>query len=229
MEPPPKKALAMQGGHISALKALGRPVQIAYAVPDAAAAAQQWATVFGAGPFVIRSNIELVDVVHRGVPATFDHTSACGQWGSLMVELVEDHTAGRSVINDQYPDGGSGLHHIAFFVDDLVYAVRELIKHGLEVAMSARSTGGTAFHFVDARGTHGHFLELYEPSERLQRFYSSIAAAANGWDGSDPVRAAQQVGTKCREVDAFSFWRGDRPFVCLGPQDTGTCHFRSRP
>jgi hypothetical protein len=167
---------------------LGPPVQIAYAVPDAVAAAERWATDFGAGPFFVRPHIEVVDVMYRGRPATFDHSSAYGQWGSLMVELVEDHTAGPSVFRDVFPPGASGLHHLAFFADELDHTVRELVKRGYELAMSARTTGGVEFHFIDARTTHGHFLELYRPTDRLLAFYAMVAGAAAGWDGSDAVR-----------------------------------------
>jgi catechol 2,3-dioxygenase-like lactoylglutathione lyase family enzyme len=157
-------------------------------VPDAAAAAERWARDFGAGPFFVRPHIGVVDVVHRGRPSTFDHTSAYGQWGSIMVELVEDHSRGSTAVRDVYAPGESGLHHLAFLVGDLAGAVRAMLDMGYEVAMSARTEGGVAFHFVDAIATHGHMFELYEPVERLVRFYRMVADAADGWDGSDPVR-----------------------------------------
>lgn len=169
---------------------LGPPVQIAYAVPDVVAAAEQWSSDFGAGPFFVRRHIEVLDVVHRGRPATFDHSSAYGQWGSVMVELLEDHTVGPSVVNDLFAVGASGLHHLAYFVDDLDTSIRTLVERGHELAMSARTAGGLEFHFVDAVATHGHFFELYARTDRLGRFYADVAAASRGWDGSDPVRAA---------------------------------------
>lgn len=169
-------------------RALGAPVQIAYAVPDAVAAAQRWAADAGAGPFFVRPHIEVVDVVHRGVATTFDHTSAYGQWGAIMVELVQDHTDGPSVVHDVFAPGASGLHHLAFFVDDLEMTIRTLADDGHELAMSARTIGGLEFHFVDALATHGHFFELYRPTDRLRGFYDMVAASAVGWDGRDPVR-----------------------------------------
>jgi hypothetical protein len=167
---------------------LAAPVQIAYAVPDAEAAAKAWVRDFGAGPFFVRSHIALVDVIHRGRPGTFDHTSAYGQWGSLMVELVVDHGHDGSPIRDVYAPGETGLHHLAFVVDDLDETIKTLVASGHEIAMSARTTGGTEFHFVDTMATHGHMLELYERSKRLRDFYAMIASAARDWNGADPVR-----------------------------------------
>jgi catechol 2,3-dioxygenase-like lactoylglutathione lyase family enzyme len=167
---------------------LGAPVQIAYAVLDAVESADAWARDFGAGPFFVRPHVELADVVYRGRPGVFDHTSAYGQWGSLMVELVVDHGRGESTVRDQYAPGESGLHHLAFIVDDLHETVKTLVADGYEIAMSARTSNGTEFHFVDTRATHGHMLELYERSARLRDFYAFVARAAAGWTGDDPVR-----------------------------------------
>ena len=130
------------------------------------------------GPFVLVDHIELVDVVYRGAPAEFDHTSAYGQWGALMVELVQDHGDGPSAVRDMYPPGESGLHHVAFFVDDLADTLRWLTAEGYDIAMSARTASGLEFHFVDARPTHGHFFELYEATDRLRSFYAEVAARA---------------------------------------------------
>lgn len=166
---------------------LGPPVQIAYAVPDAEVAAAQWAERFGAGPFFVRRHIPVTEVVHRGRPATFDHTSAYGQWGAMMVELVQDHGAGPSAVRDLYAPDQSGLHHLAYIVDDLDDATALLAGFGHPLAMSAMA-GTTRFHFVDAVDTLGHFIELYAANDGLLGFYSMVAQAAAGWDGTDPVR-----------------------------------------
>ncbi len=167
---------------------LGPPVQIAYAVADVHSAARSWAAHLGAGPFFVREHIALEDVVVRGRPGTFDHSSAYGQWGAVMVELVEDHGDGPSPVRDMFPRDGSGLHHLAFFVENLDAAVADLLTEGHELAMSARTASGLVFCFVDTRATLGHMVELYEPTPSLRSFYSTVRAAADGWDGGDPVR-----------------------------------------
>ena len=166
---------------------LGAPVQVAYLVTDVEAAAHAWCRDFGAGPFFVRRHIELVDVMYRGRPGTFDHSSAYGQWGSLMVELIIDHGRSESPIRDVYGPDETGLHHLAFVVDDLHDVANSLVGHGYEIAMSARTVAGTEFHFVDTTATHGHMLELYERSDRLTNFYAKVAAAARHWDGNEPV------------------------------------------
>jgi len=166
---------------------LGAPVQIAYAVADARSAAELWVSRFGAGPFFVRSHIPVSDVVYRSQPSAFDHTSAYGQWGSIMVELVQDHGSGPSIVRERYAPHESGLHHLAYIVADLDAVTRRLIDDGYPLAMTAR-TSNTGFNFIDCVATLGHMIELYEESERITAFYGMVRSAAAGWDGADPVR-----------------------------------------
>lgn len=163
--------------------ALGPPIQIAYAVPDARQAAQRWASETGAGPFLVRSTTGLTNVSYRGQPGSFDHTSAYGQWGNVMLELVEDHQDERTPIREMFGTTQSGLHHLAFAVESLVEASHQLEASGCERVMSATTPNGTEFRFFDARESHGHMFELYAKSSRLADFYESIRLASVGWDG----------------------------------------------
>ena len=166
---------------------LGAPVQIAYAVPDVDTAAHRWVTELGAGPFFVRRHISVTDVLYRGAPGVFDHSSAYGQWGAVMVELVQDHGTAPSVVRERYAPHESGLHHLAFIVPDLDAATAHLATVGYELAMAARATS-TRFHFVDAVATLGHMIELYERSDRLNGFYAFVRDASAGWTGDNPVR-----------------------------------------
>ncbi len=160
---------------------LGRPVQIAYAVADARAAALDLATSTGAGPFFLARHIPVVEARSRGRPATFDHSSAYGQWGDLMVELVEEHSP-------PIVAPGTGVHHLAFMVPSLARATASCVAAGWAEALWAHTAGGQEFAFCDARASLGHLVELYEPSPRLLDFYAMVATAARGWLGSEPVR-----------------------------------------
>ena len=157
----------------------GGPVQIAYGVANIEQAALTWSETFGAGPFFVRHHIPVTQVHIDGVPAVFDHSSAYGQWGSVMVELVEVHAPSQLAV--------VGLHHLAYFVDSFDDATAELANRGWPAALSA-TAGTTRFSFHDARHELGHFVEIYEPSVGLVDFYAMVAASADGWDGTDPVR-----------------------------------------
>lgn len=164
--------------------------QLAYAVGDVEEAALAHHRRFGSGPFFVLRHVALASSVHRGVERPFDHSSAYGQWGGVMVELVRQHNADPSALHDMYPHGSGreGLHHAALFVDDLDAAFAQFEAQGMPLAQLCVTQTGTAFAFVDARASLGHMLELYEPTPQLTGFYALVAEAAKGWDGRDPVR-----------------------------------------
>jgi hypothetical protein len=165
-----------------------RPVQIAYHVPDPVVAAERCAREHGWGPFFLLEHIPLQWCRYRGAGAQFDHSSAYGQAGDVMVELITQHNDGPSVLRDLYGPDETGVHHVACFVDDLAAALRVQRESGHAIALEARTSTGVDFAMVDLSATLGHMLELYEPSEDLRRFYAHVRRSADGWDGSRPVR-----------------------------------------
>ena len=146
---------------------LGPPVQIAYAVSDIYKGIDKWISDFGAGPFFIAEHIPIKNVIYRGLPSTLDITAAYGQLGNIMIELVQDHGEGRSIIRDLYPPQKSGLHHLAYFVNDMDLVSAKLVEEGYVLAMSGQA-GENRFQFFDAISEMGHFIELYEPIESLK-------------------------------------------------------------
>ena len=166
---------------------LGPPVQIAYAVSDIFRGVDKWIKDFGAGPFFIAEHIPIKNVIYRGQPSELDITVAYGQWGEIMVELVQDNGDGPSIIRDLYPPQKSGLHHLAYFVNDMDLVSAKLIKQGYVLAMSGQA-GENRFQFFDAISEMGHFIEIYEPIESLKYLYERVRSASINWDGSDPLR-----------------------------------------
>ena len=166
---------------------LGPPVQIAYAVSDIYKGIDKWISDFGAGPFFIAEHIPIKNVIYRGHPSELDITVAYGQWGEIMIELVQDNGEGPSIIRDLYPPQKSGLHHLAYFVNDMDLVSAKLVEEGYVLAMSGQA-GENRFQFFDAISEMGHFLEIYEPIESLKFLYERVRSASINWDGSDPLR-----------------------------------------
>jgi hypothetical protein len=173
------------------VRVFGPVVQVAYVVDDPRAAALRWVERHGAGPFFVRDHIPVTDVVHRGRPSSFDHTSAYG-WmdgpgGGFMVELFVQHDREPSAVTERFAVGETGLHHLACFCPSVPEAIERAAAAGLALAQDARA-GTTRFVFVDDVASSGHYWELYEPSPGLRGFYDMVRDASLGWDGSDPVR-----------------------------------------
>lgn len=161
---------------------IGPPVQIAYGVDDVRVAAQQW-TAKGAGPFFVLDHIEVAHTRIRGMPAVFDHSSAYGWWGAVMIELICQHDPG--------PDpfvGTGGVHHVAHFVDDVHAAQQWLVARGCAESLYAETSTGTAFAMHDARHETGHHIEIYRETDGLRRFYDMVRGESATWFAQAPIR-----------------------------------------
>ncbi len=165
-----------------------KAVQIAYHVPDVTSAALRMSAEMGAGPFFLAEHIPLERCVYRGREISFDHTSAYGQMGNVMVELFQQHGDGPSAVRDMFGPEDEGLHHVACFVDDLTAATKHYEGAGFPLAQAASTAVGVDFNFIDARSRLGHMIELYEPSPILTGLYDMVREVAAAWDGSDPLR-----------------------------------------
>lgn len=161
-------------------------VQVAYIVPDAEQAAHQW-LARGAGPFFRKRYITGEEVTYRGQPATLDHISLFGQFGSMMLELIQPLGERNSVYRDHSGEGDHGLHHFARICPDLQAAVAEAEAQGYPMVCPS-GTAQTPVAFVDARHELGHMIELCQDTPSLRFLYRFVAEAARDWDGSDPVR-----------------------------------------
>jgi len=166
----------------------GGYVQVSYIVADVEAAAREWVELRGAGPFFLKPYKTQGEVSYRGEPATLDHVSAFGQFGSVMVELIQPLGDAPSVYRDIHGGGDQGLHHFAEICADIELAINA--AESLGYPLVARSgTPQTPAVFVDARHELGHMIELCQESPQLRYLYQFVADAARNWDGTNPVRS----------------------------------------
>ena len=164
--------------------------QVAYFVADVRKAALKHSQFYGSGPYFVAEHIPLRIAVHRGVERQLDHTSAYGQWGSVMIEFVQQNNPGPSAFHDVYPEGSGreGVHHVALFVDDIKQSIDAYNADGCATALYAEMNDGFAFAMIDTVAELGHMIELYQPVPSLTGFYDFVAKAAQEFDAKDPVR-----------------------------------------
>lgn len=159
-------------------------VQAAYIVADVEQAVMTWVDR-GAGPFFLKPYKTRGEPTYLGRPANLDHISAFGQYGALMIELIQPLGEGPTVYS--LPGGGEGLHHFAEICPDLDASITRAAALGRPLVCRG-GTAQTPAAFVDARADLGHLIELCQDSPQLRYLYDFVAKAAQEWDGTDPVR-----------------------------------------
>ena len=89
--------------------------------------------------------------------------------GESTIELVQP-TRPDSPVGKFLEKRGEGFHHVAFQVNDLEAALRELKENGVELIDEEPriGAGGTRMAFLHPRGAHGVLTELVELPEKDQ-------------------------------------------------------------
>lgn len=160
---------------------------VGYVVADLQRGTEHFARAFGAGPFFGMEHLEFDEVDYLGEPVLYDHSSAFGQCGPILVELTQVHDAQPEGFRDALAKPGGGVGHIAWLVESLPDEVARLTAAGYTPFHSGR-TGPASAVWFDGGELVGHPIEVLQRRDELLHFYATVRAAADGWDGSDPLR-----------------------------------------
>ncbi len=172
---------------------LGPIHHLAYVVEEIEPAARRLQEQFGAGPFFFLDEVPLSDVSSRGEPGEFVHASAFGICNAVPVELmVIANLAPERAAARFAGDAAPRFHHVAYAVPpaslDSIRA--ELEAAGLPEYLHAHFGEDVDFTYHDGSASLGHDIEVHADSDGLRGFFAMFEAAAENWDGSDPMRPA---------------------------------------
>lgn len=165
--------------------------QVSFVVEDIVAAAQRWGRVFGVGPFFVMPRRRL-DCWYRGTTGTLEIQVALAQSGPAQIELVQQFNDVPSVYRDVYAAGQGGFHHICTITDRYEETLERYVRLGFPIGSKIESPVRAAY--VDTREGFGFFSEVVERTAAHTAAMGDIAAASEGWDGSDPVRMTARAG-----------------------------------
>jgi hypothetical protein len=163
------------------------PHHVGYVVDDLRAGVERLAAIFGAGPFYAMEHIAFDEVTYRGEPVLYDHSSAFGRWGPIIVEVTEVHDAQPAGLRDALVGPGGGVGHIAWLAESLDHEAARLQEAGL-IPFHTGRTGPVSAVWFDGGPLVGHPIEVLQRRDELLRFYDMVRRASEGWDGRDPYR-----------------------------------------
>ena len=148
--------------------------QHAYLVNDIRTACEQWHSLFGAGPFVMRDHHQTSWLTYRGTDTEADVSYAFGYLGDLQIQFIQQHDDKPSIYRDMYGKGEEGFHHVAYMVseDGWEEAKARLDDMGFECACELFA-GNVHAAYYDTRKVTGGFTEIHGDTPRI------ISAFAN--------------------------------------------------
>jgi hypothetical protein len=160
---------------------------VGYVVAEIEPAVDWAVSTFTAGPFFVISHMQFEFCTFRGEPASYDHTSAFGQWGPIMIELTVVHGANPPELAEVIGGAAPKFGHVGMLSDDLNADSAMLEQAGMPLFHTG-GAGPIAAHWHDGRPRLGHHVEILTRTPQIEGFYASIKAASEGWDGSEPLR-----------------------------------------
>ncbi|MEY4372700.1 MAG: hypothetical protein RL219_1469 [Actinomycetota bacterium] len=159
----------------------------AYFVNDLDEAIQEWARVYGAGPFVVTNHHKCDKFMYRNTAQEADVSYAFGYLGDTMIQFIVQHDETPSIYRDMYAKGEQGYHHMAYLVNDFEAEYQRLIDMGLVPACRLYADGVDAAYF-DTRHINGGFTEIHgDPPHILGAFAQWRRAHELFRRGDDPV------------------------------------------
>lgn len=163
-------------------------MQICWLVSDLETAIRGWVEQAGVGPFFWFDEVPFTDGRYRGTPAAFPtSTAAIAYAGDLQIELVCQDNDEPGVFRDVYERGQSGLHHMALICQQYEIERDAYISSGAALVFEGR-IGNTRTCWLDTTQTLGFMVELLESSEGRLATFANMRAAAQQWDGTEPIR-----------------------------------------
>lgn len=168
----------------------GGIIQMAYTVPDIAAAMRQWVDDLGVGPWFHLDRIEGIDPVYRGRPATGGAASiAMAYAGHMQIELIQPLDDGPSTFHETMAKRGYGFHHFGVATHDIDADIARHEARGRVLASRAGVLTGGSVAYIDTETELGGMLELIEIKGPTEAIFLAFYKAALGWNGADPIRS----------------------------------------
>jgi methylmalonyl-CoA/ethylmalonyl-CoA epimerase len=166
--------------------------QIAWVVRDLEESVANWRRVSGVAPWTCFRNVALSGV-YRGEPAKVRMHVALGYQDGMEIELIEDLGYGPSPYRTAAGAPLLGMHHAAFFSDDVAADVARGVARGMSVCFEAANPVTRVAYLEDPREPK-LLLEFIEMNAVMRAGLEARLAAARAWQGGDEAVQVIDLG-----------------------------------
>ena len=166
--------------------------QIAWVVRDLEASVASWLRVSGVGPWTCFRNVALSGH-YQGAPTRVRMHVALGYQAGMEIELIEDLAAGPSPYRTAAGEPLIGMHHVAWFSDDVSADVARGTARGMRLCFEAGNEV-TRVAYLEEVCEPRLLFEFIEMNAIMRAGLEARLAAARDWRGEDPVRVIDLGG-----------------------------------
>lgn len=166
----------------------GPVMQLGFVVPDLERAMAHWTGTVGVGPFFVMPHIKFAEAIYRGAPTDADISVAVAQWGEVQVELIQQFNESPSIYSHFPGRAVGGLQHVGVMTNSVRDDLEQLRPLGVEAVQQGSTANGIRFAYINTDQHPGGMIELIEHGPAIDGFFAMVRQAAQGWDGTKPVR-----------------------------------------
>lgn len=163
--------------------------QIGYAVRDARRAARFYSERLGVGPWFFLDGLEFNGAAYRSQPARGRFSMALANWGDMQLELIQPLDGEMSIYSERLQGNplNEVMHHVSTWTRTFDADVARASQLGYGFVVEGDTPRGR-FCYLEHPTNPGTLIEIAELTPIRERIWAAVAAAASGWDGSDPIR-----------------------------------------
>jgi hypothetical protein len=167
----------------------GPAFQLGIVVRDIEAAMRHWTENMGIGPFFYIDDVPIFDYEYLGKPSPLKVHGAFSYTGPMQIELIELVGDTLSSYKDFLDAGNEGLHHLGFLTENFEVDLQRGLDAGLEVEQSGKALNQEGkFTYFASQAHAGTVMELVAVTDANHQMFEIVQAAADNWDGSEPIR-----------------------------------------
>jgi hypothetical protein len=160
--------------------------QIGFVVTNLDEALAPWLAL-GVGPwYVLRGQHQRA--LYRGAPCEVTLTIAFANSGDMQIEVIQQENDTPSIYTEFLTAKGAGFNQLAFWAEDFDVTVASIHDAGWPVVWSGGEGDGVRYAYAVPPDGPAAIIEIMELNAATAGLGEFIRAAADGWDGSDPIR-----------------------------------------
>lgn len=164
--------------------------QVGYVVRDIEQAMHEWVRL-GVGPWFYKAEVVSTEFRYYGQPSALPQLSiALANTGDLQIELIQQRDTAPTLYLDTLARNGEGAQHLAYWTHDHFDAwCAALVERGYVEGHAGRmgAQRGRFAYFVNP-ALPSAMIEISESTGGKGEYFEQIRRAAQGWDGTEPIR-----------------------------------------